>query len=412
MLQSSHIVVRAFAVANEDSYYVMNGGLARVSQSADPLFVSLLTGEGSKDVWVQAEEPVKKVTLLDKQEGSVQLRRSGAELPSRVADYVFWLGRHLERADAAARLLRTISLRVTAETYTTDMVELPPLLRVMAEQGQIEPGYIVAGIREQLPSIERGLPESVFDESQSASLRSIVTQVFKSASVVRDRISIDCWRIVKRLDEQFRPGELDVNLADVLTMVDALLIDLAAFSGLAMESMTRTFIWRFLDLGRRLERALHTAKLLKYTLADPQHIQSPLLEALLEVSDSLMTYRSRYLANLQLAPLLDLLLTDETNPRSVAYQLELICQHVNALPRDDGQPGYSHQQRLAMSTAHSLRMLDVQAMAELTGSATHPPLLRFLEGLETRLPELSVAISQRYLTHAGQVRQLDDLPKP
>ena len=97
---------------------------------------------------------------------------------------------------------------------------------------------------------------------------------------------------------------------------------------------------------------------------------------------------------------------------SVAYQLELICQHVNALPRDDGQPGYSHQQRLAMSAAHSLRMLDVQALTQLTGSATHPPLLRFLEGLETRLPELSVAISQRYLTHAGQVRQLDDLPKP
>lgn len=409
-LESSHIAVRAFAVATDDSYYVMNGGLARVAHSADPLFISLLAGEGSKDVWVLADKPVEPVTLLDTKGGAVKLRRSGAELPSRVADHVFWLGRNLERADAAARLLRTIGLRITAETYSSEMLEVPALLRVMAEQGQLEPGYVVAGIREQMPAIEDGLPKSVFDESQSGSLRSIVSQVFQTASVVRDRISIDCWRIVKRLDEQFRPAATGVTLSDLLAMIDTVLIDLAAFSGLAMESMTRTYTWRFLDLGRRLERALHTTSLLKYSLADPQHVQTPLLEALLEISDSLMTYRSRYLANLQLAPLLDLLITDETNPRSVAYQLERITNHVNALPRDTAQPGYSNQQRLAMSALHSIRMLNVETLAEIHNMGANHQLLRFLEGLELRLPEISDAVSQRYLTHAGQVRQLADLP--
>jgi uncharacterized circularly permuted ATP-grasp superfamily protein/uncharacterized alpha-E superfamily protein len=410
VLQPSHIALRAFAVASDEGYTVMTGGLARVSKSVDPLFVSLLAGEGSKDVWVLSDAPVSSVTLLEQTSKPLELRRSGAELPSRVADHVFWLGRNFERADAAARLLRTVGLRITSETYSTRPVELPILLRVLAEQGQIEPGYVVEGIRDQLPKISRALPSSVFDENQPLSLRSIISSMLRTASVVRDRISVDAWRIIHRIDEEFRPpAGRQTNLSDLLAMIDSLIIDLSSFSGLAMESMTRTHTWRFLDLGRRMERAMQTINLLKIAFSDPAQLQAPLLEAVLEIADSQMTYRSRYLSNMQLGAVLDLLLTDETNPRSVAFQLVNIAQHVDALPRDRTQPFYGKDQRIAMAALHSVRMLDVQALAEIHTLGASDQLQHVCQRLESRLPELSDAITHRYLIHAGPAHQLAEI---
>ena len=110
---------------------------------------------------------------------------------------------------------------------------------------------------------------------------------------------------------------------------------LAAFSGIAQESMTRSHAWRFLDVGRRLERAIGLVRLLRHTLAEapPSSADRPaaLLEALLEVADSGITYRRRYLATLQVAPVLDLLLTDDGNPRSLVFQLEALSEHWQAL---------------------------------------------------------------------------------
>lgn len=409
-VEPKHIALRSFAVASDDSYTVMAGGLGRISDSVDPLFISLLAGEGSKDVWVQGEKPVRPVSLLERSSQSLELRRTGAELPSRVADHIYWLGRHLERADATARLLRTVALRLTGENSSASTAELPVLLRVLVEQGQIEPGFVVEGIAQQLPRIETHMPRAVFDVDQPFSLRSVISNLFRSASVVRDRISVDSWRIVHRMDEGFRPranGTMD--LTDVMATIDQLLIDLSSFSGMVMESMTRTHTWRFLDLGRRLERALQTITLLHHALQNPAQVASPLLEALLETCDSQMTYRSRYLANIQLAAVLDLLLTDETNPRSVAFQLVRIAGQVDKLPRDRVQAVYSREQRIAMSVLHTVQMLDIQALADMYNLNDSRSLLEPLRELETRLPELSDAISHKYLIHAGPSHQLAEL---
>jgi uncharacterized alpha-E superfamily protein len=135
----------------------------------------------------------------------------------------------------------------------------------------------------------------------------------------------------------------------------------------------------------------------------------PVFETVLEVADSLMTYRSRYLANLQLAAVLDLLLTDETNPRSLAYQFVQLAAHVEQLPRGEAQPGYSTEQRLAMSLLHSIHLLDIQVIAELHSLGEYAALERLADGWETQLPQLSEAISHRYLVHAGPAHQLADI---
>ena len=115
-------------------------------------------------------------------------------------------------------------------------------------------------------------------------------------------------------------------------------ITLSAFGGLVMEGMTRGDGWRFLDIGRRLERALQMTELLRVSLGRRPEENFGILEAVLEMADSSITYRSRYLTTLQTDLLLDLLLVDEANPRSIAFQLVRLREHVEQLP--GGPDGY------------------------------------------------------------------------
>tara|TARA_R110002095_G_scaffold152237_1_gene131907 strand:+ start:53895 stop:56411 length:2517 start_codon:yes stop_codon:yes gene_type:complete len=409
-IQPAHLALRAYAVASGDSYTVMRGALARTSTSLDPLEVSIRKGEGSKDAWVLADSPVEHVTLLKEQGRTITLRRSGSELPSRAADNIFWLGRQLERAEALARVLRGAVNRMSGETRSTSDIEVPVLLRCLADQGQIEPDYAIDKMRNLMPPIEHVLPTCVFDKTQSSSLRSVIDELFRLGSIVRDRISLDTWRIIRRIDKGFLPERFGVtNLADVLTKTDDLITELSAFSGIVMESMTRTQAFRFLELGRRVERSFQIISLVKNCFIPMPEAQGPIYETVLEVADSLMTYRSRYLANLQLPAVLDLLLTDETNPRSLVFQFMQLSKHVERLPRNHEQPDYTAEQRLAMTLLHSVRMLDIQEVAETHSLGDYEPLERLIETWEFQLPKLSEAISHRYLVHAVPSHQLSDI---
>ena len=387
-LTAAQLALRVYLVASGNSYTVLPGGLVRVSRDPAPLDQSVLGGDGSKDAWVLSEGPVREVSLLAPQGQAVELRRSGSELPSRVADNLFWLGRHIECADGSARLLRTVLGRLTSEHDVAGMPELDPLLRCLAALGQLEPGFVIEEIRQQLPAVERALPGAVFDASQSSSLASIVDEVHRLGSLVRDRISVDSWRIIHRVHEEFQllAGRLAVSLSEILMLANRMIIDLAAFAGLVDESMTRTQGWRFLDIGRRLERALHTVALAQNMLIDVDAHDAPVLEAFLEVADSLMTYRSRYLATLQAAPVLDLVLTDETNPRSVAYQLVTLADHVENLPRERNQPLRSPEQRIVLSLLSAVRMADMDTLRRPPRRGERTKLDRLLGRIHEQLP--------------------------
>jgi uncharacterized alpha-E superfamily protein len=291
---------------------------------------------------------------------------------------------------------------------------LPYLIRFLAEQGQIEPGYAIEGIQDQLPAIEQSLPGAALDRQQTGSLRSVLDETFRIASNVRDRLSIDSWRIVAHLNADFERtvvGQWD--LPDLLQATNELIIDLAAFGGIVTESMTRTHGYRFLEIGRRLERSMQILMLVSNCLIDVPHVSHELLESVLEIADSRMTYRTRYLANLQIPPVLDLLLTDETNPRALAYQLSALKDHVMALPQLSSAPGYTPEQRLAMTMLHQIRMTDIEAVCESYTLGDQQPLQSLLGDLSQQLPSLSNAISLRYLVHAGPSQQLGDLmPQP
>jgi uncharacterized circularly permuted ATP-grasp superfamily protein/uncharacterized alpha-E superfamily protein len=436
-----HVALRVYLVATKGSYHVMPGGLLRLAHDAAQLDLSVLGGQMSKDAWVQASGPVQYESLLATAKQPVVLRRSGADLPSRVADNLFWFGRRIERAQGCCRLLRPIVSRLTGESEVDSSGELACLIYCLAAQGQIEPGFAVEGMKDRLPAIANILPSTVLDENQPGSLRSSVANAHRNASLVRDRLSLDSWRIVHHIERvlakaadtqgpsqvswptdlsgRSQPGipassethaapasdRQPFGLVELDEMLDELVVNMSALDGLISESMTRSSAWRFLELGRRLERALHVASLVQSIGAVPLPEEGRALEALLEVADSIMTYRGRYLAAVNRAAALDLLLTDETNPRALAYQLAAIADHVSNLPRDESKPLGTPEERIASSLLHGVRMLDVDDLS-VAGGGERTKLGRFLKRVADQLPKLSDLISHRYLIHAGVPRQM------
>ena len=412
-----HVALRVYAVAADDSFHVMPGGLVRLEKDATPLDVSVLGGRLSKDVWVRSSGPVKHASLIDTAKKPVVLRRSGAELPSRVADNLYWFGRRIERAQCTSRLLRSAVGRLTGEADFQETEELAYMIRCLLAQDQIDPDVAAAGNGDRIQTIANKLPGAVLDEKDLGSLRATITNAHRNASLVRDRLSLDTWRTVHRMDRLMSVANdryqddsslhSRFGLSELDDLVDELITLLSALDGLIGENMTRTPAWRFLDLGRRIERSVHMVSLVRAVPAKMTSEESRILEAMLEVADSFMTYRGRYLASVNRAAALDLMLTDGTNPRSLLFQLNAIADHVAFLPRDDSKPLGTHEERIASSLAHGAQMLDVEDLAAIE-STDRAKLKRFLKRVTDQLPKLSNVISHRYLIHAGVPRQLSN----
>ena len=256
---------------------------------------------------------------------------SSAELPSRVADNLFWLGRYTERLEGTLRLLRCIVVRLLDESSADGSPELAALARMLVRLDMLP-----ARFRERFPAKELELEIlALFDkEDRPGSARQILNRVRGIVSVTRDRFSADTWSILNKLNiDAERSRQRRRLLADTLNLLNITIIDLSAFSGMEMENMTRGLGWRFLEFGRRLERAARIVQWFRAGLC-PEIQSSAVLEPLLEISDSLMTYRRRYFAGVQLPSVLELLLLDEGNPRSLAFQLTTLREHARHFPRE------------------------------------------------------------------------------
>jgi uncharacterized alpha-E superfamily protein len=331
-----------------------------------------------------------------------------------VADNMFWLGRQLERAESIVRQLRSLISRLISESEPGSMPEIPVLFdALLSEWRSADPTHD----DEEDPYRERRaeILRLLYDESRPDSLRSTIHAVHRLAIIVRDRLSIDSFRILNQLEREIGNGrgahagrDGEVAPGDVLLQLNQLILLLAAFSGLGVESMTRGPSWRFLDIGRRIERAQHTVRLLAGVLARRLPEPQPVIESLLEIGDSSMTYRSRYMTSIQMPPALDLLLTDESNPRAVAFQVNALSQHVKELPRDEGRPQVSAEQRIVQAVQTELVCTDVEALcSELDPKTGEPKKLgELLVRLETQFNALAEAVTHSYLIHAGPSHRL------
>jgi uncharacterized alpha-E superfamily protein len=403
-LAARSLVLRCFAVTSPQGTQVMRGGLARSARQADLDNVSIRRGAESHDAWVLASGPASLRGASLAPPLPVALSRGGGDLPSRAADDLYWLGRYAERAEGIARLARVLIDRLQGfggRLDPNDNGEIVALARALSAST----GHAFPDGEEQDPTAtfagyEQALLGVVFGDG-GGTLASIVRAALRAGRMVRGRISLDTWRVLASLDDVFRAeggAHRDDALGALAETLNQGVRTLSAFTGLAMESMTRGQAWAFLDMGRRLERGSALLSLLT-TLDRRFDREHALLEAILEVADSGMTYRRRYLTSMVAEAVTDLLLTDDGNPRSVIFQVEALARHVEALPRPDGQAVKSPEQRAVVTALSELQLADVARIVEVDASGARAGLAALLDRLSTELRALSDALSTTYLNN-------------
>ncbi len=389
---SHYAIMRIFACASDEGFSVMPGGLAITAPDIASLTCDCPDLQQSKDIWVLSDKPVGEFSLLSGLSTAADFKR-GSDLPSRVADNLLWLGRYLERAEDLIRLVRAVFKRLSGETPIYNIPEMPFLLNLLRAENRI-PSDVNGENR--IPSygdLISQLNDALYLKNKPESVVFVLNQVKESARNVRDRLSLDSWRVINRL-EDFS----NIQAYDPLEILDDTLFNLSAFSGLAMESMTRGLGWRFMDMGRRVERAINQTALLRIALPDVCTESQSALESLLEIADSIMTYRARYRTVFQIAPVLDLLLGDESNPRSLAFQFSQLADHVDHLPRYTDRRYSSPEERLALEMLTDIRLLDLIGMRCGNSTDLRKSLSEFLDKIETRIIDFSQHISAHYLS--------------
>jgi uncharacterized circularly permuted ATP-grasp superfamily protein/uncharacterized alpha-E superfamily protein len=375
-LQPRPFTLRLFLAKIGERWQVMPGGFVRIAEHGDARAVSLQRGAATADAWVLTHGPVGETTLLPQPE-RMPVQRAAGLLPSRAADNLFWVGRYVERAEATLRLVRAMINRIAEadDAAAPVIASICALLQVWnaipANTSQASPVFIARAMLTRA--------------DLNGSLPDLVGAARSAASVIRDRFSPDAWGALNDLASLIgAPLAIGSSETAITERVEAGLRIIAALSGLAQENMTQRAGWRFLELGRRIERALVTCRLVR-AFAHAAAVDGG-LDVLLELADSQITYRQRYLMVAALAPVIDLVMLDPNNPRSAVFQLDRIETHLAALPKRSGGR-LSPVQQIAVSIAARLRTADAAAIDEA-----------LLLDVEQALMKLSDAIGDAYLT--------------
>ncbi|MBS0446208.1 MAG: circularly permuted type 2 ATP-grasp protein [Proteobacteria bacterium] len=321
MLAARTVGLRVFAVATPGGYRVMPGGLTRVAGDEESRVIAMQRGGRSKDTWVLSDAPVNaSFSLISTTVGPDDLATSRGSLPSRAAENLHWFGRYGERCDNTARLLRVaIAGVLEADALNVD---------------NHAPAWVLAqrlGVVESLddPAVDLLRAATHPDEALADRLRLLSRVAF----TLRDRMSADHWRTLNQLtsDPVFRHG---AGLPLALAWLDRAVTAMVTLSGYVLDGMTRSVGWRFLSIGRRVERLAHLSTTLQVAIEEGR---SHGLDWLLELCDSSGTYRSRYMVAPEWLPVLDLLVRDEANPRSIAFQLKGLSEYIAKLEASHGR---------------------------------------------------------------------------
>ncbi len=347
--------MRLFACVVDDRVHVLPAGLGRLSPR--PATVGLPSGAGSKDVWVLAEpaEPPWP-TLLSHRMERVRLQREARDLLSGTAEALFWLGRYTERAESTLRTLRAVLVRLMDAGAAAATANL--MLHLAAVHLQGPPAGETPAER-----LAAALVELLQKPDSPHAIAACIGAIQRNATLARGVLSQDSWSALTALvnDRRWRQSLGPVLVQPPLDLVDDAIRLLVAFSGTVAEHMTRNDAWRFLEIGKRLERALQVSDVVGTGVRPPETADvEAALAALLEIGDSYMTYRSRYVTLPMTVPVLDLLLLDETNPRGLIYQTLMLEQALLDLPSEGIYRTPAQRRVLELNTR--LRLVDAMAL--------------------------------------------------
>lgn len=388
--QMAPMSIRLFACRSGNDYHVMPGGLVRLNDNPDGIFLASSTSSTSKDLWIPSKSSTEPPQLPAMPVQPLVLRRGGVDLPSRLFDDIFWLGRYVERCDNAARLVRA-----GLEPMITEGSELPRDLADSLAQTIHSLEIVGPVVGAPRPKLERLLMTAVYDLSKPNSIRSALERIRSLTSAVRSRLSRDAWDALRRLSQVLdsrssSPPTVNQALQDV----QELIIVLAAVHGIFGSNMVRGHAWMFVEMGRRIEHGVFLLTLIQHMFPkDSSHLK---MATLLNICDSTLTYRSRYLSTFQPAPVADLILTDASNPSSVLFQVRQLLHCVRLLPGEPRFPLSRAEQRLVVIETH-LVTADLEKACEEKAEG----LRALAEECTNLFWQVSDDLARTYFSHAG-----------
>jgi uncharacterized alpha-E superfamily protein len=405
-LVAGQVSMRLFTVSHGSGYVAMPGALGRV-QDSDPNNAGRGRSSVAKDVWVRSG----RADPVDRREGRVWLYEGPLVQPDRpestssprVLEDMFWLGRYAERTEDLTRLLVVARERVDDFRFRPEHLGagcVPVLLSAITDVSATHP-FMVG-----FDPLDR-IRELMLDATETGTVAQSMAGLRDAARSVRDQLSADTWMVLGATDRAVAeladaPGDGGMALASTQA---AVLSGMLALSGLASENMIRDPGWYFMDLGRRLERAQQVTALLRSTLtrSHSSAVDSLVVESVLTANESGVTYRRRYRGRIQIATMLELLLLDAGNPRSLAYQVAGARADLRALPDSSGT---SRPQRRLEDLEGTLRRARPEELEHADPGGHRPELLGLLDGLHESLRGIADAIAAQHFWHPSGMQPL------
>ena len=409
-------IFRSFLVSNGDSYTAMAGGLSRTSSDALNFIVSNQSGGNSKDTWIISPEPVNNLKINKQFTGNTSTASNGI-LPSNTAENLFWVGRYTERLLGNARFHRTVIQTITEGNrlmMDSDIETEKILLKALTHYTFTYPGFIDEDKEKNEENLSQPWPELkdiIFNVQRAGSLKYDFVLFIRAVHAVRDHWSTDTWRVLRGMEEAWstvkdgsNPGHLKMQ-----HVLDSLVTSVVAFIGLNRESISREQGWLMLDMGRKIEQCLLLTNMLRATLVvkyDDQ-VDYKLQEAVLISNEGLVNFRYKYRSLLQLPLVLDLMIFDPNNPRSLLYQLDRLKKSLANLPKTGSDKTIAAHDILIEKGYNLLNVADKEKLSlldEETGQ--YENLDNFLSDMYDILAGIQDTISKTYFIHAQSQKQL------
>jgi uncharacterized circularly permuted ATP-grasp superfamily protein/uncharacterized alpha-E superfamily protein len=415
-LEPCNALFRSFAVSDNGSYIAMEGGLTRTSLDKNNIIISNQLGGFSKDTWILSGDESSTLSIKKEQEymhAQTHAYKSDI-LPSRTAENLFWVGRYAERVLGNARFQRTVMQFVEEANKAfidNDLNLKQCLLRALTLYTHTYPGFTGAGSEKKLQEPWKELGDILFDNKRVGSLSYNIYSFSRAVHAVRDHWSIDTWRVLREMEEGWQNDAAAKHKGHykMLNAVDSIITSMMAFISLNRESISREQGWNLLDAGRKTEQSLLLISMLRSTLVNKQdeQVEYILQEAVLKSNEGLVNYRFKYRAHLQLPLVLDLMLLDPNNPRSLVYQVERLKAYLSGLPKINTSHALAQHERLALEAFTMIKLADKDELSIADKhTQRYKKLDEFLTKMNMLLHNISNTVSKTYFKHAQTQQQL------
>lgn len=396
------LMLRVFAVSDgPQSWRVLPGGLTRIA-SAELEIASMQRGGSSADTWVLTDGEVDTTSLLHHEHPATEISHRGRSVTSRAAENLFWLGRYTERAENTARLAR-----LTLESLNGEDQSSQPLLTWLSEMA-VANALVLPAVPPATQSrrvFERSIVAALADTESATSVGYNLSALRHAASAVRERLSQEQWNVIVRAEQEFLRGcegcshAGDYSTVEALRVLETLSGRTAAMTGAQTDRMTRDDGWRLLSSGRHLERLGFLASALAMGFHTGALHDEGGFEAMVALFDSTITFHAQYQQRHDIPALLDLLVLDRDNPRSLGWVAQTLGGRLAKLVANT-----------AGELADVVRLVpdpeqwSLEAMCQRSGDGEYTALAQLLQQCTDVAYQLSDELSARFFAHSGEAR--------